>query len=168
MTYPRAQFLATVEEVHEVGKLFAEKKVPFLSIIIGLCLLIGFLIGLGNSTPLLVRIPLALIVGIGGGLLWEKLQTKFHQTQIDEKHNKGKEIECIFELRPEGLWVRRDGIERAHNWAEVQGVEESDEDVIVDLLMGIAVIRKRAFASKEDKDSFIRILENYISVNSPK
>ena len=96
----------------------------------------------------------SIIVGIGGGLLWEKLQTKFHQTQIDEKHNKGKEIECIFELRPEGLWVRQDGIERTHNWAEVQGVEESDEDVIVDLLMGIAVIRKRAFASKRGQRLF--------------
>ncbi len=29
-------------------------------------------------------------------------------------------------------------------------------------------VSPRPFASKEDKDSFIRILENYISVNSPK
>lgn len=72
------------------------------------------------------------------------------------------------ELGPEGVQCKQLGVQSTIEWGNIEGVQESHDSV--DILLragGLIAVRKRAFESREARDEFVQLAEQYTDQSMP-
>lgn len=167
----RASFDATVDEYVDVGMRHAlfnpahqttrrqsRIRTTFLLMVVAAVVLYN---GRGDVTAA-QWLAFAAAIGAAGAGFFALHDTMFdwrmrasYRRRMAETFGDASRVNCEFEVRDAGLWMRSGLQEFSVNWSGVLGVEADAGDVVIVLDPGLAIVRRRAFASVERRDAFV-------------
>ena len=83
-----------------------------------------------------------------------------------EQIGSGGPVKIEVELSEKGVWTKQLETEILRHWAAVSKIEESHDSIDVVLLDGTMIaVRKRAFQSEEEKQSFLQLANHLLQTS---
>ncbi len=166
MRGPGASFRGTADEEADIRRRrIAGNRLPMV-LVPAIWIAIAAYLALGGLLPALAKLGIALAAGGAGGYVVERVlrpRKRMSRPGNRGSRNNGRPaVDYRFEIRPKGLLIERNGDRTIVAWADVKGVDDSGDDVVIQTRYDLAIIRSRAFTSAKARKAFVAAMRRLV------
>ncbi len=177
----RFEFDATLDEIVDANMRLAEHAQAYrrerrrAQWLVAVCYAVASVVAVLRGIDVSgVAAAITLAFGLASGMLGFFVYGRFHDwyarrncsRMVRELYRGLEPVGCAFEVRQDSLWSRVKDIETTFPWSSLTRVNEAPDSIELWFNPGLAVVRNRAFRSRDERRVFLDRTRNLISIGS--
>jgi len=124
----------------------------------------------GHEVPTYSRIGVAALLSLAGGLVSVSFGAQFYDSYVNghyrqmlrELFGTANAVRCEFEIRDDVLWSRTPQSEVSFPWSRLTRVEDLPDAIELWFSPGLAVVRARAFETRQHREAFLAAVRKHL------
>jgi hypothetical protein len=129
----------------------------------------------GAEVPSYFKIGVAALVAVAGGFVSGIIGARFYdwyvaghyRRMLCEMFGSANALRCEFEVREDTLWSRTVHSEVSFPWSRLTRVHDLPGEIELWFSPGLAVIRDRAFKTRQQREAFLESIRKHHSPQNP-